>query len=162
MRAVLLRFCQKTSKKADRVVEKSEKGFSVLEAMIAMALLAAAFLPLLALQGQFVKSTESLERAEHRIAVRDMALARIQNVNLMIKPEGKMETAYGTLQWTAQAVRPPRRVKGRGGVDGRYEITLFEVTVNLINYDETTPNLIDSFSFKSLGWRPSRSLIDTL
>ena len=163
MRAALSRFCLKISKtKPVKTKPVSERGFSVLEAMIAMALLAAAFLPLLALQSQFVTAVDGLERAEARLYTRDMAIARLQSVNLSLKPSGEIITAYGIINWKAEPAIPPRMAKGVGGVESRYEITLFDVTVH-ITPPENTENLqskSEEFQLRGLGWRPVRATID--
>lgn len=158
MRAALSRFCLKTSK----THPVTDRGFSVLEAMIAMALLAAAFLPLLALQSQFVTAVDGLERAEARLYTRDMVIARLQSVNLSLKPAGEMITAYGIINWKAEPAMPPRMAKGNGGAESRYEITLFDVTVQVTPSEHLDDLQFkgEEFKLRGLGWRPVRAIID--
>jgi len=135
-----------------------EDGFSVLEALVAMAVLAGALLPLLALQGQFVKTTESLERNEHRLSVQDLALAHIASHNLNQVSQGTLQTQYGTIEWRAEPAAGPHRARGATGFPSRYALTLYNVGVD-ITYNSSAA---ETFTLQGLGWQPVASIYDTL
>lgn len=147
MMIVLLRFYRKIFKNTS---DKQEYGFSVLEAMIAMAILSAALIPLLTLQAQFVKSVESFERAQMRMEVRDSALTYIENLNLSLTPSGNMDLGAAKMEWTTSLAGPPQMSRGDNGVDGRFEMALYDVNIH-IKYQNGQD---DDFIVRGLGWRP--------
>lgn len=130
-----------------------------------MAVLAAALLPLLALQGQFLRTTESMERAETRLAVQDMALAHIQALNLDQSPTGQFSTLYGEIRWASKPAAGPTMARGADGFPSRYVITLYDVNITV---DPTSQQqgltLGQSLQFKlqGLGWHPTKALLETL
>ena len=65
-----------------------EEGFSVLEAMVAMAILAAGLLPILALQGQFVQTVTQIEHVEKSLTAQNNALNLMRTVDLTNVPTG--------------------------------------------------------------------------
>jgi|GEM_PF-2105153 len=118
-----------------------DDGFSVLEAMIAVFLLAAAFLPLLELQGRFVTTTESLERAEARIIERQIAESHLATVNFALQPQGRTRIGRVTVGWRATPLAPARPVKATGGAPSRFMVSLYEVEVEAFTFRDafTTP-----------------------
>ncbi len=128
MRIVLLHFYPSNSEPAPAVgpigppnAERGgSDGFSVLEALVAMAILAAAMLPLLALQGQFIRSVESFERADTRIAARQNAVAYLKTLNFTQVETGRVVQGDVVLRWTAEPALPTRRTRWPGGEVGRY------------------------------------------
>lgn len=162
--ATLLRFYQKNLKgflsKANAPTDKSAEGFSILEAMVAMAILAAALIPILALQGQFVKSVESLERLDIRLAARSTAVSYIKALNLSQNQNGEfvhLTNAGPTrISWISTPATPPKIVRGNGGFAGRFELTLYDVNVT-IDPENGGP---EKFTIRALGWRPLESVAD--
>lgn len=154
----MLRFYPRHFKAASRPIrpdtpDKKEsgarQGFSVLEAMVAMAILAAGLLPILALQGQFVKTVEQLEHVDQRLAVQDNVLNAIQNINLTEKPTGQLDFGDVVASWEAVPAVPARMGRGLGGFPGRFELTLYDVRVQVdYNYDRQ-----ENFSVRGIGWR---------
>jgi len=143
-------------------VPQAESGFSVLEALVAMAVLAAALIPLLALQGQFLRTTESLERVERRLAVQDLALAHVKTLNLDEYPDGQISTPYGALTWTSRPAAGPAPARGTGGFPARYTATLYAVDVTLSPGPEQSQKPIERFTLQALGWSPTASVLDSL
>ena len=126
----------------------SEDGFSVLEAIVAIAILAAAFLPLLALQGQFVQSVRAVERADIRITARQNAVAYLKNLTMTRFPSGEADLGDVRMQWVAVPVEPTQSTWVGELEEGRYNVTLYRLTVTLNDGKEYQ----DQFEFKSLGW----------
>jgi len=140
------------------VKTSGDAGFSVLEALVAMAVLAGALLPLLALQGQFVKTTEALERNEQALAMQDIALAHISSLNLDQTQAGTITAPYGSIVWQAAPAVGPHPARNDGGFPSRYEVTLYNVELT-ISYKS---GLTDVIPLQGLGWHPTISILDTL
>ncbi len=146
------RYCQSTARRS------REGGFSVLEALIAMAVLAGALLPLLALQSQFVTTTEAIERSERRLATQELAMAHISALNLDQLSAGELATPYGQLNWQAVPKLGPTPVRDVAGFRTRNDITLYQIQINMVFND----GFVENFSFDSLGWHPNSSLLSAL
>jgi len=81
-----------------------EDGFSVLEAIMAVAILSIALLPLMNLQSQFVKTVESYERVQERVAIEKQVLERMTSINIGAFPEGQEPFGDFTLVWSTSEV----------------------------------------------------------
>ena len=136
--------------------KKKQRGFSVLEALVAMAVLAAAFLPLLALQGQFLRTSQSLERAELLLAAESMALAHIKAINLDQTQGGDIESAYGQISWMARPAQGPTAGRDTAGFPSRFVFTLYDIDVKI----KLKSGHIKQFSLQGLGLHPTKSVLD--
>lgn len=122
-----------------------------------MAILAAALLPLLALQGQFLRSTESLERAETMLAAETLALSHIKALNLDQAPEGRFSTPYGEISWQSTPAAGPATGRNLTGFPSRYVLTLYNVEVSIAS-PEDAPR---KFVLQGLGWHPTKAVLDS-
>ena len=147
----LLTSCKNRVKDGD-IAQKPEKnaGFSVLEALIAMAVLAAALLPILQLQGQMARTALSVERADANIAAQQNALAFLRTVNFQHHQAGEMDIGNAVLNWSASPVQPAALTRHANGDGGRYIMTLYTVTARLVFHDGHE----HEFAFEGLGWEP--------
>ena len=68
-----------------------QDGFSILEAIVAMAILAIAFIPFVQLQGQLIRSVESFDRADIRMLANDNALAFLRERNFLLQESGQIQ-----------------------------------------------------------------------
>ena len=143
-------------KKIRRRHRKLQQGFSVLEALVAMAVLATAFLPLLTLQGQFLKTAQSLERTEVLLAAESMALAHIRAINLDQTPEGEIESTHGQISWTGHPAQGPTAGRDTAGFPSRFVFTLYDIDVKI----KLNSGHIKQFSLQGLGWHPTKSVLD--
>ena len=135
-----------------------DDGFSVLEAMVAIAILAAGLLPLLALQGQFVKTVTRIEQAEQSLSAQDNALGLMHTVNLTETPKGEVVFEGYIINYEAKAAILPAPIRDVSGLPGRYDLTLYDVVLK-ISYDSGAE---EEFSIKAFGWREISSIIDSL
>jgi len=145
MMIALLRYCRKTFRRGPN----KEAGFSVLEALIAMAILSAALIPLLSLQSQFVKTVEVQERAQERLHTKEAALTYIRALNLTSSPEGEMDLGPAIMTWTASLTGPPKQTRGINGTTGKYEMALYDIEI-VMNFDA---GYEERFFLRGLGWR---------
>jgi general secretion pathway protein I len=139
MHAVKLR--QKPSKDA---------GFSVLEALIAMAVLAAALLPILELQGQMARTALSIERADANIAAQQNALGFLKTVNFQQHKTGELDIGNAVLRWSANPVHAEALTRHVNGDGGRYVMSLYTVDARLAFNDGHEYQ----FTVEGLGWEP--------
>ncbi len=131
---------------------QSERGFSVLEAIAAIALIAVAFLPLLALQSQLARTALSIERAERVVTARKSALALLRVTNPAQKPTGSEQVGEATLYWTAEPVGETRPVRDQSGGESRFVAQLYKVEARLSFADGQE----NTFEVDVIGWRAVR------
>lgn len=110
---------------------RDQHGFSLLEAIVAMAVLATVGMALFAAMSQ---STQMVARAEHarRIdsAVRNAA-AWMASVNPTETPQGEQELGDVTLRWSSDLVEPVRDAMTGYLQPGLYEVGLYQVRMEL-------------------------------
>jgi len=147
--------------------QQGESGFTVLESLVAMALLAAAFIPLLQMQFQFVKATETLERTQDRIRQEGLAHSFLQTVNFAQLPAGSIVLDRTNIEWSAIEVGEARRQKVNDGVDGRFEVFFYNVSVVITSeYDQSNSSrMIDTswtYFMPAIGWAPKSPIVSGL
>lgn len=107
------------------------RGFSLLEAVVALTILAAAGLALFASLTQSVQMVGRAERArEVDLALRN-ALAWVERINPMEAPEGEREIGAYVLRWRAEPLEPPR--DGATGYlqPGLHQVGLYRMQLEL-------------------------------
>lgn len=102
-----------------------QAGFSALEAIVAVALLSIALLPLLDLQGQAIRTVDAVERAERNIITRQAVLGGLDPV-MRVRPSEMSPPPGWRLE--NERVLETRRIRGAGGNEGRFQIDLVEVS----------------------------------
>ncbi len=129
----------------------NQAGFSLLESLVAVALIAAAFLPLLALQGQLARTVFAAERAETSVKDMTSALSYLRTVNPAKQPEGTEPLGDAVLTWNAQPVSEERPALDQSGAPGRFMLRLYEVNAAITYSDGRRAE----FTVRSMGWRPT-------
>ncbi|MDZ7628373.1 MAG: prepilin-type N-terminal cleavage/methylation domain-containing protein [Parvularculaceae bacterium] len=127
---------------------RGQRGFTVTEALVAVALIAIAMLPLLELQGRLSRSALAIERAQTRLAARQAATAYISLINPMRAGEGEVQLGGAQLVWRAVPLGPARTVYGADGTEGRFIAQLFQVEADIIFPDGRS----EPFSQTQMGW----------
>jgi general secretion pathway protein I len=84
-------------------------GFGLLEAIVALALLAGSGMALFSWIQQSLQTATRLRIAEQQAHTIVTAQALIEAVNPAETPEGMLEVAGLTIRWRAELVEPPRR-----------------------------------------------------
>ena len=147
----------------DRVHDvQGEQGFTVLEALIAIALLAAAFIPLLEIQTQFVRVTEALDRTHLRVKQEKLVHNFLSTVNYDLQPTGSIVLNNMRIQWRVEEAIPTRFVKAKDGADDRYTVTYYDIYVTLSGQSESINSAEISYTTQGLGWTPTQSLLHGL
>ncbi len=111
--------------------KSAARGFSLLEAVVALAILAAAGMALFAAMTQSVQMVGRAERARDvDLALRN-SLAWVELVNPMETPTGEREVGAYLLRWSAEPLEEPR--DGTTGYlqPGLYRIGLYRMKLEL-------------------------------
>ena len=70
---------------------KMNKGFTLIEALVAIAILGATLLPIMALMSQSINQIHNIAESNAKSAAKDSALAIIEPINPMKNPSGEIE-----------------------------------------------------------------------
>ncbi len=109
-----------------------EAGFSVLEAIVALAILGATIVPLLAWQSQMARDTVAIERSLNSKIAEGVALRYLQLLNPLGASSGKQTLGGGwELEWTALPVTPTMTLRAGLNDPGRHAATLYNVQAQL-------------------------------
>ena len=135
---------------------KLQAGFSLLEAIVAMTVMATS---LLALYGWLSSSTIALNRvnAQSR-ALEDArtAISIIEAVNPMLEPQGTREIEGVTVRWESKPVADRRSGRSRAGSATAFDLGLYELKVVVMR----GPRTIKEFEIRRAGWESVRTASD--
>ncbi|MBK5910383.1 hypothetical protein CCR85_02615 [Rhodothalassium salexigens] len=141
-------------------------GFTLLEALLALTLLAAALLPLFAVQQGGTRAAAAVERAQARAELDRAILARLRTLNPLpagatVPPalagridrsrQGAFQAAGARVRWVATPAAPARRAINAGtGAPGRFLVQPFRIAAR-IDGPGRPPR---TWAVDRLGWRP--------
>ncbi len=106
-------------------------GFSLLEAIVSLAILASVGMALFAGMSQAVQMVGRAEQARERESALRDALAWMQTVNPALQPQGQQVLGEVTVHWSAEPVEPPRDATAGYLRAGLYEVGLDRVHLQL-------------------------------
>lgn len=103
----------------------------MLEAIVALTILAAVGMALFAAMNQSVQMVARAERAREADSALRNALAWIETVNPAETPRGEQRLGDITLRWTAEPIEPPRDAMTGYLQAGLYRVGLYRVRLEL-------------------------------
>ncbi len=107
-------------------------GFSLLEAMIALAIAAVCLAAIMGLQQQFVQSQRRAEAATAAADLKTSALALIREINPDERPEGEIALPPNlAVRWTSTPLTEPKISAGFPNGDGQFTVTLYRLNVEI-------------------------------
>lgn len=137
-------------------VRGAQAGFSLLEAIVAMVIMASS---LLALYAWLSSNVFALTRVQAQALVLEdsrAALALIDTINPMSEPRGRRTLAGLDVEWQSTEVAPSQPGRTRIGMPSLFDVALYEVRVELHREGEPA----GGFTVRRAGWNAVRSLSD--
>ena len=131
------------------VIVEKEAGFTVLEALIAVAILAAALIPLLGMQSQFIARVEAQERLQTRLSAQSAIIAELDDVNFQIHKTGELRGRAYQARWQAAPRGEAQTTRVSSGERARFDVISYIVTVR-VDYDDA-PEAV--YILPGLGWQ---------
>lgn len=126
-------------------------GFSTLEAIAAVAVVAIALTPLIALQSYVARTHLRYEQTYERTRLQRNAFALLRDLNPVTQPEGVIELETGVrMSWASRAKTPPTLTAGYPIGDGEFDVTLFEVQVRI---EDARGQEKARFTIDRVGWQ---------
>jgi general secretion pathway protein I len=111
--------------------DRRVRGFTLLEAVVALAILAAAGLALFAAMSQSIQMLGRAERAREIDGAMRNVLAVVEGINPMQAPHGEQRIGAFELRWRAEAIEPPRDNATGYLQPGLYEVGLYRLHLQL-------------------------------
>ena len=131
---------------------RAQHGFSLLEAIVALTIMATC---LLALYAWLSTSTFALNRVSANArAVQDAraAVAVMETVNPMTEPEGKRDLPPLEIRWRAQPLTERRAGMSQAGGATPVDFRLYQLDVEVLRNGQT----VRDFSLRKTGWEIAR------
>lgn len=130
-------------------------GFSLIEALVALAIASMTLMAIFELQIQMTRSQQRAALAIEQVAAQENALALTRNLNPMEQPQGRIELPDGdTIVWSAEPKSERRINAGFPVGDGAFEVQLYQVTVGVERAQGRPPAPL---VFDRLGWQRLQS-----
>jgi len=134
---------------------EAEAGFTLLEAIVALALVAAAVLPLYAF---FSRSLDGLYRtaeANRESQASLTAIAFLSGLNPMERPTGEDVLGPMRLRWRSREVVPTTDAIGYPRGLGLYQVALYEVTGEILEAGRVRSTV----AIRLVGYRRMREML---
>ncbi|MDQ2702911.1 MAG: prepilin-type N-terminal cleavage/methylation domain-containing protein [Pseudomonadota bacterium] len=110
---------------------RRSRGFSLLEAIVAMAILAAAGMALFAAMAQSLQMVQRAQQARDVDAALRNALAWSESINPMEQPAGEQALGDWILRWDSAPLEPPRDGTTGYLALGLYQVGLYRMELEL-------------------------------
>lgn len=128
-------------------------GFSLIEALVALAIASMCLLVLFGLQRQLISAQRRYEAAVARAEAQRNVMALVRELNPEAQPQGSTELPDGErLAWTSRAVSLLRPALTPGGSASAYLVRLSLVQATLTDAHGTVKGAV---SVERMGWRPA-------
>ncbi len=128
------------------------QGFTLLEAIVALAILAAGGMALFAALNTSLRTIERIDAATRLDTATQNALSRIELLNPMQQPTGDEALGDWRLRWTATPLEPTRDGLTDYLQPGFFEVGLYRVEVELL----AGTRVERRFVLRKAGWRQER------
>jgi type II secretory pathway pseudopilin PulG len=129
---------------------KRVAGFSLLEALVALAIAALCLIPLMSLQRTYIDGQRRHEAALQRAEIQKNALTIVRQINPTDEPEGQAVLAPDlTVSWTATEISDLKTSTGVPSGDGQYQVQLYRVDISV---SRGSQKVVPDFSVERVGW----------
>lgn len=134
---------------------EAREGFSLIEALVALAIASMTLMAIFELQIQMARGQERAARAIEQVSAQENALALTRHINPMATPEGRLSLPEGDIVAWSSTPKTIRQVNAGFPLgDGLFEVQLYEVTVRIERAGGRPPAPL---VFDRLGWRRLQS-----
>jgi general secretion pathway protein I len=130
--------------------QSRQAGFTLLEAVVALAILAAVLIPLYTLVGGAMQSMLRARDASERAANELNLLAALATINPAQRPQGQMQLGDLVLSWQAREVVAPVRGAGYPAGASSFEVGLYDVDAVL---RDAAGRAAAQRTARRVGWR---------
>ena len=142
-----------------RNVRRGQFGFSTIEAMVAVAILGIALIPLYGFQNTIVRGSAKVESTLDAQVIDRLAKTYIKGLM-----PAQLNVANGrlgdlSLSWEVREIQPERSVLGTNGLDGRFRVRFVRV---IYRVDDADGRTLTTGAMDRLTWVETRSFMAAL
>lgn len=120
-----------------RKLRDTQAGFSLLEAIVALAIIGMALVPLLGFVAQSLDSVYRAADAQLRATVLANAVDAMSGVNPMQDPRGEIDLGGPRVRWQSRALVAPMPNSAIPTGFGAFSVALYDVQANVVRGDGT-------------------------
>jgi general secretion pathway protein I len=129
-----------------------QSGFTLLEAIVALVLLASTGVALLDWLNTNLISLQRVQQAQQRHQAIENALVFMETVNPLEKPQGQATIGIYQIDWNATALELPKDgVTSTGGL-GLFQVGLYETEIKV----KVKQELLAHFTLRQVGYNQVR------
>ena len=122
--------------------DPTQQGFSTLEALVAIAILGIALVPLLSFQGQLTSGSLRLEARAQRLAAEQVAYDYLGLIDYSKQATGTLEIGDGwVLSWSSQPEGPLQPVRYGAGLSSRYSYQVLDISATISKDEQGSVSL---------------------
>ncbi len=138
---------------------RSQRGFSLLEAIVALVVFSGVGVSLYALLNTNMIQMHRAKDAAHQESAVYRAFDYLHAINPRMQPQGQADIGGGYLvKWDAELMEPARQSQGTQGGKGLYEVGLYEVDLDLMRTDESVERQVGRYRLRLVGYEKVRTL----
>lgn len=127
-----------------------QSGFSLIETLVAVGIVAIALVPIMSLEIQLQRGFVEQRARLSELQTQRNALALLRDFNFTETPSGRLPLGVGqTLTWRATALSQPIRTTRFPRGEGEFEVVLWRVEAEVVGPGEQRVR----FNVEKLGWR---------
>jgi type II secretory pathway pseudopilin PulG len=135
-------------------MSRGREGFSLIEALVALAVASMALIAVFALQQQLARGQQRHEASLELVRLQRNALALTDELNPTLEPTGELVMAGGQrLRWASRPLTGPKTQVGIPDGEGRFEVRLYRVDAVIF---DPRGRALGRVGFDRMGWRPLR------
>lgn len=128
------------------------QGFTLLEAVVALVLIATAGMALLDWVNNNLMNLNRVQTLQQRNEAIRSALVFMESVNPLEHPEGNQTIGVYTFSWQSQPIESPKDGVSFTGDVGFYQLGLFDVQMTITVNNQ----LLTQFSMRQVGYKQVR------
>jgi general secretion pathway protein I len=129
-------------------VRRAQAGFTLLEALVAIVLVAGVGMALFGWVSNNLQNLGQVFQAEDLLNVEQAAMEYVLAINPLQNPSGTLDLGQYQAQWQAIPVEEPRRGTSGVGSWGSFRIGLYEMRITINRGQEA----VSQFSFRQVGY----------
>ncbi len=136
---------------------RADAGFTLLEAIVAIALLGALMVPLYSLMSRNLDGLFRVGEANLRSEVTLNALALLDTINPMERPEGDVSLGSYVVRWKSTAMTLPIDGVGYPAGQSLYQVAMFRTNAEVLRIERG--GRVDpwfAFELRQVGWKQVR------
>lgn len=129
-----------------------QSGFTLLEAIVAMAIFAVGVLALYQWQAVSLDALRRVERSALRVEAGRDALEMLRGINPMEEPRGRLALGDRTVDWVAEPLEPVRVGRSQAGYPSLFDLALYELDVTISD----AGGEVNRFKLRQVGFKQVR------